>query len=327
VPPHGVRMVRTVTFFVALAGPLGAVAGPKPSRAGAANARTGRAVPPVAELVKAARKNDRAALERLAGRFGVARLGEAAASPDAKVATAALATIPLARGGVLLSSLVAQRLVDADPGVVVAAARALGALLSGDSTTTLGEWEVPLDTIAASCGALGRLAARAESPLVARFAAIDALGLAQPICGGGDVARVARDPDPTVRRAAVLALRAGDPTAAPVLRDGLADSDARVATACAATLCRGVDPAGRAKADPQLARATVAARAFAAAPATPPEDAVEMLACVAAARTPADRALLEALHRSAAGAVRARAEELLSASGGPANGPASAKHE
>ncbi len=55
----------------------------------------------------------------------------------------------------------------------------------------------------------------------------------------------------------------------------------------------------------------MAARALVAAPATRPEDAVEMLACVAAAGTPADQALLEKLRAGTASPVRARAAELL----------------
>ncbi|HVZ71522.1 MAG TPA: hypothetical protein VHJ20_04030, partial [Polyangia bacterium] len=78
-----------------------ALAAPTPARAASAaaakvrargaDARTGRAYPPVAELVKAARKNDRATMERLAARLGVARLGEAARDPSAATAQAALA--------------------------------------------------------------------------------------------------------------------------------------------------------------------------------------------------------------------------------------------
>jgi hypothetical protein len=56
------------------------------------------------------------------------------------------------------------------------------------------------------------------------------------------------------------------------------------------------------------------ARALVVAPATPPEDAAEMLACVAASGTPADKAVLEKLRQGPPSPVRARAVEL---SGGP----------
>jgi hypothetical protein len=278
--------------------------------------RTGRSVPPTADLVKAAKKNDRAALERLAGRFGVARLGEAARSNDAATAQAALATIPLARGAVLLAGLVAERLEAPDPGVASAAARTLGALLSGDAPTALVEWEVPADGVARACAGLATRAARGDLPLPARLEALDALALARPTCGGGDVAKLAKERDPAVRRAALLALSPADKVSAAPLRDALGDADAGVSAAAAASLCRGVDPAAPRAKDATLDAATATARALLAASTTRPEDAVELLACVASARTPADRALLETLRLNGAPPVRARAAALL----GPAPG-------
>ena len=49
---------------------------------------------------------------------------------------------------------------------------------------------------------------------------------------------------------------------------------------------------------------------MAAAPTTPPEDAVEMLDCLAAAGTPQDRALLDELQRRPPSPLRDRAVEL-----------------
>jgi hypothetical protein len=288
----------------------------KPARGHGANPRTGRAVPPLAELVKASRKNDRAALERLAGRFGVARLGEAAQADDPATAQAALATIPLARGGVLLAGVVAARLDAPDAGVATAAARTLGVLLAGDIASELGEWEVPADLVARACGGLAALAARALAPLPSRLGALDALALARPSCAGGDLARLAHDREPAVRRAALLALPPGDKA---TLREGLGDPDPGVAAAAAATLCRAAEPTAplpalapaRAKPDAALEAAATSARALVTANGTRPEDAVEMLACLAATRTPADHALLEKLRQAGVPPVRARAAELL----------------
>ncbi len=136
----------------------------KAARPRGVNARTGRATPPFSELVRASRKNDRAALERLAGRFGVARLGEGARGANAAVAQAALATMPFARGGVLLAGVVAERLSASEPTLAVAAARALGALFEGDVPGALAEWEVPADVVTRACGGLRALAARADAP-------------------------------------------------------------------------------------------------------------------------------------------------------------------
>jgi hypothetical protein len=293
-----------------------AAAAPKATRPRGVNARTGRATPPFSELVKAARKNDRAALERLAGRFGVARLGEGARGADGAIARAAMEAIPFARGGVLLAGVVADRLDAGDPTVAIEAARALGALLDGDAPTELAEWEVPADVVARACGGLRTLAMRTDAAATARLEALDALAAAQVTCATfADVAALLHDPSPAVRRSAGLLLAtlpAGDARSAALVA-GMADPDPGVSAACAAAVCRRVEPARarKASADALVEQATGAARALVAVPATRPEDAVEMLACVAAAGTPADRALLEKLRAGAASPVRDRAVELL----------------
>jgi hypothetical protein len=309
-------ILATAAFGVVTLGAAGARAGTKPSRPRAPVARTGRAAPPFSELVKAAKKNDRGAMERLASRMGVARLAEGARGADPAVAQAALAAIPLARGGVLLAGTVAERLEAPDHAVVIAAAHALGALLDGDSASELGDWEVPPDVVARACAGLRGLVARADSPLPSRLAAIEAVATAQATCGGtNDLVALMRDPIPAVRRAAALALRPADAPATAALRAGFADPDATVASASVASVCRRLDLAPpRRKGETFTDQAMASARALVVAPATPPEDAAEMLACVAASGTPADKAVLEKLRQGPPSPVRARAVEL---SGGP----------
>ena len=302
-----------------LINPASAAPVPKSARPRGVNARTGRAAPPFSELVKANKKNDRAALERLAGRFGVARLAEGARGTDLAVVDAALAAIPLARGGVVLAGTVAERLDPREPAVAVAAARALGALLDGDAPGEIADWEVPPDVVARACAGLRALASNGEAAEAARLAALDALGAAQVTCPVlGELGALVRDPAPDVRRAAALLLPAGDARAAAALHAGMADPDPGVSAACVASVCRRVESArGRRIADPLVDQATGAARVLVAAPATRPEDAVEMLGCVAAAGTAADRALLEKLRAGAPSPVRDRAALLLAASGKP----------
>jgi hypothetical protein len=318
-PPRPSRAAARLAFGAAVCAALAAwlaavpAAGAgKAARPRGTNARTGRASPPLADLVKAARKNDRAALERLAGRLGVARLAEGVRGGDAAIAQAALSALPLARGGVLLVGTVTDQLGAADPALAVAAARTLGALLEGDVPAQLAEWEVPPDVVARACGALRALAARADAPTPSRLAALDGLATAQATCpASADLAPLLRDPAPAVRRAAALVLGPADPAQGAALGAGLADPDVTVSAACAATLCRRVDPgAPRRKPDPLVDRATAAARTLALAPTTPPEDAVEMLACLAASGTPADRASLEKLRAGAPSPLRDRAAEL-----------------
>jgi hypothetical protein len=284
------------------------------------NPRTGRQTPPVSALVKAYKKNDRATLERLASRFGVAGLAAAVRGTDAAVAEAALATIPFARGGVLLVGVVAERLDASDP-VGVVATQTLGALLSGDSPAELTDWEVPPDVVARACAGLRSLATRTAAPMPARLAALDALATAQLTCPApSELGALLRDPAPAVKRAAALVVREPDSAARQALADGITNPDPAVSGACVATVCRRVEPPARGKApvrDALVEQATGAARSMVVVAATKPEDAVDMLSCVAAAGTPADRSLLEKLRAGPPSPVRDRAALLLAAGGKP----------
>jgi hypothetical protein len=274
------------------------------------NERTGKLVPAFAELVKAKKRGDRSALGRLGDRIGPARLAQAIAGADGHVAEAALAAAPLARGGILLVGAVADQLAASDPARATAAATALGTLLDGAVPTALEDWDVPPDLVGRACAGLRALAARREVSLPPRLAALDAVLAAAPSCGGvGDLGALAHDPSPEIRRAAVLA--AGGSSRAAILRDAFADGDGAVRSAAAATDCRVETRVGaNGKETPPEAPAIAAARMFAAGPSTPAADAVEMLDCLAAGGTAADRALLDQLRQGPASPLRDRAVEL-----------------
>ncbi len=175
-----------------------------------ANERTGKLMPAFAELVKARKRGDRSALGRLGDRIGPARLAAAITGADERVAEAALAAAPLARGGVLLVGAIADQLRASDPARAAAAAAALGSLLDGAVPTALEDWDVPPDLVAHACEGLQTLAARKEAPLPARLAALDALQEAAPSCASGaDLASLAHDPAGDIRRAAALVAAAG----------------------------------------------------------------------------------------------------------------------
>ena len=287
--------------------------GPPAARARSrhANERTGKLVPAFAELVKARKRGDRSALGRLGDRIGPARLAQAIGGTDARVAEAALAAAPLARGGILLVGAIADQLAASDPARAVAAAAALGALLDGARPTALEDWDVPPDLVARACGGLHALAARKEATPPARLAALDAILEAAPSCGSyGDLASLARDPAAEIRRAAALVAATG-PERTSVLSGAIADGDRTVSGAAAAAECRVEARAARGgKERPPAAPAVAIARTMAAAPSTAPADAVEMLDCLAAAGTPADRTLLDELRRGSPSPVRDRAVEL-----------------
>jgi hypothetical protein len=247
----------------------------------------------------------------VADRLGPARLGDAVASAEAAVSEAALSAVPLARGGVLLVGVVATELGAAQPARATAAAVALGALLDGASPTELEDWDVPADVIARACATLKALPAKASAAPALRLAALDALAVASPTCGApAELAPLAHDPLPAIRRAAVLVAAVGERRAA-VLRDAMADPDRGVSAAGTAAACRieaRTARDGRTEAPP--AAAVAQARTLAAAPATSPEDAVEMLDCAAAAGTAADWALVDELQHRPQSPLRDRAVEL-----------------
>jgi hypothetical protein len=276
-----------------------------------ANERTGKLVPAFAELVKARKRGDRGALGRLGDRIGPARLAQAIAGNDERTAEAALAAVPLTRGGIVLVGAIADQLGASDPVRAVAASAALGALLDGAVPTALEDWDVPPDLVARACGGLHALAARKEAAPPARLAALDAILEAAPSCGAyGDLAALAHDPAAEIRRAAVL-VAAASPERTAVLSSAIADADRGVSAAAAAAECRVEARAARGgKERPPAAPAIAAARTLAAAPSTAPADAVEMLDCLAAAATPADRTLLDELRRGPPSPVRDRAVEL-----------------
>ena len=276
-----------------------------------ANERTGKLVPAFAELVKARKRGDRSALGRLGDRIGPARLAQAIAGTDERTAEAALAAVPLARGGIVLVGAIADQLGASDPARAVAASAALGALLDGAVPTALEDWDVPPDLVARACGGLHALAARQEAAPAARLAALNAILEAAPSCGAyGDLAALAHDPAAEIRRAAVLVAAAG-PERTAVLPSAIADADRGVSAAATAAECRVEARAARGgKERLPAAPAVAAARLLAAAPSTAPADAVEMLDCLAAAGTPADRTLLDELRRGPPSPVRDRAVEL-----------------
>jgi hypothetical protein len=290
----------------ALAAPRSATA-----RARRANERTGRLTPAFSELMKAHRHGDRSALGRLADKIGTARLAIAIAAPDEHLAAAALAAAELARGGISLLAPITAELASANPARAAAAAGALGSLLDGSVPTALEDWEVPPDEVALACGGLLVLAVKSQAAIPARLAALDALLSSAASCGpAGDLTPLARDPVPAIRRAALL-VAAGGARHESISKDAVSDTDRSVSAAAVATACRFE---GRRAASghetPPPAQVVATARLLATAQTTPAEDAVEMLDCLAAAATPADRALLDDLRRGPPSPLRDRAVEL-----------------
>jgi hypothetical protein len=279
-----------------------------------ANARTGLAPTPYDDLVKAVKHNDRGAIERVVGRLGPARLFEGLHNASSAVILAVLTAAPRARGGVSLAGSIADLTASPDPAISAAAARSVGDLLAGDVPSAVEEWEVPPDTLSHACGALHALALRPEAARPARLAALEATAESASTCGGTeDLAGLLKDPTPAIRRAAALVLQPSEKRSALGLRAASRDPDPGVAAAAVAVLCRAGGAGARRVGEPLALETVDLARALIVAPATPPDDAVEMINCLAAARTPADRKLLDQLRRGPPSQLRDGAAEMADA--------------
>jgi hypothetical protein len=301
-----------------------AATAPRPSwaRGHKSDARTGKLVPALAELVKARKQGDHSALGRVGDRLGPARLLAAIAGAEEHVAEAAIVAAPDTRAGYLLVGAIADQLGGVDARARLAA-ESLGRLLDGSRPTALEQWEVPPDEIGRACSGLHALAGHPQTALETRLRALDGSLEAVPTCGvPRELASWVRDAAPEVRRAAVLlAEQIGNPGSdrAAILKQAMGDADQRVSAAAVAADCRVESRAGERKEAPPDPAAVSAARTLALAPTTAAADAVEMLDCLAAAATPADRALLDQLRRGPASPLRDRAVELTAPGQGKGN--------
>jgi hypothetical protein len=308
-----------LALAVALAG---AKAFDKPPDKPTFNKHTGLYEPPFSELERAVGGGDRAEVARWAARIGAARLADALRGAERGRTVAALEATELLPGNVRLIDAVTPLVSAGDAAVAERAVRALAQMLDAGEPRRLEEWDVPADAVARGCRALTDAAARTQAPVELRLAAIDALADAALLCRPAPLSLLG-DGAPAIRRAVLLAQRVRDELPAASLKQALGDSDPTVVAAAAVAWCRhrlqagskGPTAAelGRLPAAP--AAPTPPLRELTAAEATPVEDAVELLPCLAASSEPADKQAMEQLRKSKVPALKARAAELGSGKG------------
>jgi hypothetical protein len=305
------RMRALLQLVVALA-----LAGAKTDRP-AFNRHTGLYEPPFSELERAVGSADRADIARWAARIGPARLAEALRASERGRVVAALEGTSALPGSVRLLDAVTPLVLAGDPAVSERAVRTLAQMLDASEPRRLEEWDVPADAVARGCRALADIAGRALATVELRLAAIDALADATLLCRPAPLALLS-DGAPAIRRAVLLAQRARDEIPAASLRQAMSDPDPAVVSAAAVAWCRHrlvASPAPRGADSPRLPAApaggpTPPLREVTAAEATPVEDAVELLPCLAASTESADRQALEQLRKSRSPVLKARAAEL-----------------
>jgi hypothetical protein len=284
--PAWSRLRRTLAGLACLLIGLGASPGAHAvSERRHIDARTGMLEVPLEELVVAVRRKDRAEIGRVAERIGPARLAEALRRADAQGVQAALTGIVTLPGRARLIGAVTELLSVADAPVAAAAARALGEILAPATIAELDDWDVPADAVAAACGALRSMALLPANATVARLAALDAMGDSLTVCRSlPDLLSLLKDPTPSIRRAAALVTRPQQRLATGGFEQGTRDVDPGVASASVAAICEAMaEPAAWPKGGPRepiWEQTRQLARRLAGAPATPADDAVEMLDCL-----------------------------------------------
>jgi hypothetical protein len=185
--------------------------------------------------------------------------------------------------------------------------------------------EIPPDVPQSAARALWGLAARGEVRAASRAVAIAAAATLRrqlrpvPPVDDALLDRLLADPDPSVRRAAVEALGplapvvgGAKPAVTARLEHALLDGDREVAAAAGVALCSGVPPtpsrlpaeqSASALAEPARARV----RALVADGQLGLADQLDLIPCLRAFATPADRKQLDALARSSVESVKRRA--------------------
>jgi hypothetical protein len=248
------------------------------------DARTGLLEIPLEELSTAVRRKDRAEVGRLAARIGPARLVEALRRADAQGIQAALAGIVTLHGRARVIGPITELLTVSDATVAAAAARTLGEILAGATAADIDDWDVPPDVVNGACAALRTAAILPSNANLERLAALEALGDAATICPLPDLLTLLKDPTPAIRRAAALVVRPQQRLATGGFASGTRDIDPAVASASVAALCQAMaQPAAWPKGglrEPIWEQTRQLARHLVTAPATPADDAVEMLDCL-----------------------------------------------
>lgn len=269
------------------------------------------AVPP-GPLVDAVARGDRAEISRLAERLGPARLEALLASEDRTVARAALEATATLEGNVRLLGAV-TRLVGTPAGPLAErAAQVLGAMLGPEDPRKLDDYETPPDEVNRACATLAAAAMAHLDSVPVRVAALEALAEAHMVCAESHgLAVLTDDVWPEVRRALLLSPRAAQIRPPAEMAALTRDPVPKVAGAAGALWCRQhVASLRKGPMAADLRRRLAQLRTLVLIEDTPPEDAIDMLPCLALSPEPEDQRALEILRKRRASPVSDRAREL-----------------
>jgi hypothetical protein len=279
-------------------------------------------LPPLGELVQAARSRDDVEIERVAARLGPVKLERVAERGKREERLAALRALPLVENAWAMLPQLAKLCADEDVDVGEAAARAARRIAEGLDPARMEAEEVPRDVPRRAQKALLEQAARAELRPDVRVSAIAAAAALRQVVPIDEPAlgRLLADEEAQVRRAAVEAMAGGAAQDASLAAALAKDASADVAAAAAAAICRDVPatppapkspPSGaetRAGKLPQPARERL--RTLALDDTLPLADRLDLVACLRVFAQPEDQKVLDQLARRPPDALKRRARSL-----------------
>jgi hypothetical protein len=276
-------------------------------------------LPGTAQLVEAVRSGDDVEVERVAARLGAVRLERVAERGRREERLAALRGLAVVPDGWALLVETAHLCGDREPDVAEAAAVTARRIAESLSPETVERDEVPRDVPRRAAVELLAQAARGELRPSVRVSAIGAAAALRAVARLDEaaLARLLRDAEPQVRRAAAEGLAgAVAPEAERALGAALADdASAEVAAAAAATLCRDVPltsgkPSAERVAARLEARARTRLRALAVDERLALADRLDLVPCLRVGVQPADQQVLDRLARRGPEPLRRRARAL-----------------
>jgi hypothetical protein len=282
-------------------------------------------LPSLAALAEVVRGGDEVEIERVARRIGEARLAKAALAGPHAERLAALRALPLVDDAWASLGPLVPVLADGDSEVADAAAKAVARIAERLTPHAVFSEEIPPDVPRSAAKELWAMAGRKEVRASSRATAVAAASLLRrqlkpvPPVEDALIDALLADPDATVRRAAVEALGplapvvgGAKPAITARLEKAILDGDPQVAAAAGVAICAGVPatvsrlPAEQSATllgEPARARL----RTLVADESTGLADRLDLIPCLRAFATLADRKALDVLARSTTDSIKRRA--------------------
>jgi hypothetical protein len=276
-------------------------------------------LPDLPQLVKAVKSKDSVEIERIAARIGAVRLARVAERGKKDERLAALRALGVVDDSWAVLPQLARMCSDVEGDVAVAAAEASREIAEHLSPATAERDDMPRDVPARAAAELLAQAMRDSLPAEVRVPAVTAAAALRSVVKIDEpkIGKLLADRDLAVRRAAAEAAY-GAPSLLALLETAVVgDTDATVAAAAAASLCRDLPATDGPTKDPLVERITKLTpairerfRTLAVDEALSLADRIDLLGCVRVAAKPEDQKVLDQLAKKAPESLKRRARSL-----------------